>query len=443
MFRKTANTLTETGEAWTVWVIVLLICSIAVTGCGGERIEQVEKIEVPPSSISDGPIRIPLSTQENVTLTQDPDRFVAISVGHKHNCALQANGSVVCWGNNHLPRSPSRPDEKFIAISAGNNFTCALKEDGAPFCWGSNWIEKEELSPPRGEKFIAISAGNSHACALREDGTPICWGANWGGQTAAPSDKKFISITSSFDYSCGIDDDTVAMCWGNVIEENLSLGRGFASISGGYSFTCGLKDNENVVCWGRAGGHIDVPPQDLRYFGSHVSSSVANRRCGIRRDGSAFCWSYSVGFDFTIESPPSDEKFLEIGTGQKHICGLLVDGSIKCWGDNYSGQILLPTTIATAPPVPEFSDICAAGNTIPKGSGCKVPEELFMEGDYTFTVSDSGLGILYEDDRLLETQYGKIDRTWLVINGYDKFTSLSAHANTDGSWTIDTVLEWE
>ena len=136
MFRKTANTLTETGEAWTVWVIVLLICSIAVTGCGGERIEQVEKIEVPPSSISDGPIRIPLSTQENVTLTQDPDRFVAISVGHKHNCALQANGSVVCWGNNHLPRSPSRPDEKFIAISAGNNFTCALKEDGAPFLLG-------------------------------------------------------------------------------------------------------------------------------------------------------------------------------------------------------------------------------------------------------------------------------------------------------------------
>ena len=66
-----------------------------------------------------------------------------------------------------------------------------------------------------------------------------------------------------------------------------------------------------------------------------------------------------------------------------------------------------------------------------------------MEGDYTFTVSDSGLGILYEDDRLLETQYGKIDRTWLVINGYEKFASLSAHANTDGSWTIDTVLEWE
>ena len=421
--------------------MLTVVTSVTWSACADEP--QIEKPVQNAQSPTTMPAGMPTSVPLEGIPTQGTDRFVAISVGHEHNCALQADGGVVCWGNDHLPLPSSRPDEKFIAISAGNNFTCALKEDGAPVCWGLNWIDKEELSPPPGEKFVAISAGNSHACALREDGTPICWGANWGGQTEAPSDKKFISITSSFDYSCGIDNDTVAMCWGNVAEHYQSLGRGFASISGGYAATCGLKENENVVCWRSSGGHIDVPPQDLRYFGSHISSAVANRRCGIQYDGSAFCWSYSVGFDFTIESPPSDEKFLEIGTGKRHICGLLVDGSIKCWGDNYSGQITPPPTIAASPLVPSFSEICAPGNTLPKRAGCRVPKGSHMEDDYTFVVTDSGQGILYEGDRLLETRYGKIDRTWLVINGYEKFTSLSAHANTDGSWTIDTVLEWE
>ena len=393
----------------------------------------------------------PTPTPSPHTTTMQPtDRFVTISVGREHNCALRVDGSVTCWGNNHLFQPPTRAGNKYVAISAGSNFTCALRENGAPACWKSDWRVGEELYPPRVEGLIAISAGNSHACALREDGTPICWGANWGGQTDAPNDKKLVSITSGFDYTCGIDIDAVAICWGNRPKEVLPDGGGpnsigFVAISGGYASTCGLLKNQRVVCWNKIGEYINVPSQDLLHLGSHVSSGIANRRCGIRKDGSLFCWIYSRGFDYTIESPPSDEKYLEVGTGVSHACGLLVDGSIKCWGTNYSEEISPPRTVATPLPAPSFSEIseiCSPGNRISKGSSCKVSDENFMNGYFKFTVTKSGLGILYEGIKLRETQYGKIEATWSAMDGPPGvFTFISARANPDGSWTIDKVLE--
>ena len=76
------------------------------------------------------------------------------------------------------------PNERFVTISSGAYHTCALRQDGAAVCWGARMSNTHPLrensfgqsEPPAGEVFTAISCGDLHTCALRPDGTPVCWG---------------------------------------------------------------------------------------------------------------------------------------------------------------------------------------------------------------------------------------------------------------------------
>ena len=86
------------------------------------------------------------------------------------------------------------PNLKLKAISVGWTHACALQEDGTPVCWGSNQYGK--ASPPPGEKFTAISSGTGHTCALRIDGTATCWGHGINQSTAAPRDETLSKLAS-------------------------------------------------------------------------------------------------------------------------------------------------------------------------------------------------------------------------------------------------------
>ena len=67
--------------------------------------------------------------------------YIAISSGANHVCAIAADGSIMCWGNedgdSHGQVSDRPTSGRFTQISSGNNHTCALRDDGAVRCWGS------------------------------------------------------------------------------------------------------------------------------------------------------------------------------------------------------------------------------------------------------------------------------------------------------------------
>ena len=143
--------------------------------------------------------------------------FVLLSSGRHHVCALRADGTPVCWGQNGHGQASPPPGEKFAAISSGTSHTCALRADGTPMCWGQN--RHGQASPPPGEKFVAISSGTSHTCALRTDGTPTCWGG-WGGygQASPPLGEKFVALSSGGFHTCALRADGRPVCWGNIEE---------------------------------------------------------------------------------------------------------------------------------------------------------------------------------------------------------------------------------
>jgi hypothetical protein len=109
------------------------------------------------------------------------------AAGQYHTCALETDGTVVCWGRDAEGES-TVPAELAPAaqVSAGGYHTCALKADATVLCWGLN--TDGQTTVPAGLAPVAqVSAGEYHTCALETDGTVVCWGLNTDGQTTVPA----------------------------------------------------------------------------------------------------------------------------------------------------------------------------------------------------------------------------------------------------------------
>ena len=74
------------------------------------------------------------------------------------------------------PTEPTEPDMKYISISSGANHVCAIANDGSIMCWGDDSEGQVSYRPTSG-RFTEISSGDNHTCGLRADGAVICWGS--------------------------------------------------------------------------------------------------------------------------------------------------------------------------------------------------------------------------------------------------------------------------
>ena len=57
-------------------------------------------------------------------------------------------------------------------------------------------------------------------------------------------------------------------------------------------------------------------------------TSGGYRTCGLVVDGSVMCWGLDVGVD------PPDAVFKELATGYSYVCGIAADGRVACWGSS-------------------------------------------------------------------------------------------------------------
>lgn len=138
-------------------------------------------------------------------------RFVAVTIGYYHKCAVGDGGVVSCVGDNSrgqlgdgtsVTRSTPAPvlsGRQFTEIVSGLQYTCALSTDGAAYCWGLN--DRGQLgdgtivnrsSPTRvaGElSFVALTSENP-TCGLTAGGAAYCWGM----LAPAGSPTEFVTV---------------------------------------------------------------------------------------------------------------------------------------------------------------------------------------------------------------------------------------------------------
>ena len=172
-------------------------CAIAEPGdayCWGEN--STGQLRLPPSD--------PVSAPTRIEGLPAPIRTLVAGTGHA--CALLADQTVWCWGDNALgqlglsstgePRVATQvlPAEHGVTdISSKNNHTCVLLKSGKVECWGFNgWgrlgdgteINRSAPTPVAGlaERVTKVIAGYFSTCAKGESGDWYCWGKNEVGE---------------------------------------------------------------------------------------------------------------------------------------------------------------------------------------------------------------------------------------------------------------------
>jgi alpha-tubulin suppressor-like RCC1 family protein len=380
---------------------------------------------------------------------------VAITAGYIYSCALLANGTAKCWGNNTNHQLGNGTTDQAgtpvpvsglanaVAISAGSNTACALLANGTAKCWGFNGDGELGNGTTTGSSTpvvvsglanaVALSAGEVSACVLLANGTAKCWGGNFFGQlgngtttnsstpvvvSGLSSGTKAVAITAGGSNACGLLANGTAKCWGYNFRGGLGDGTTTDSltpvvvsglttavaISSGaeYGPACALLANGTAKCWGpndtgqlgvgtfsgpeQCGGTpCSTTPAAVSGLTNAVAISAGgDHACALLVDGSARCW----GGDYFGElgdgiilhctscasSAPVVVKGLAnavaISAGTAHSCALLANGTAKCWGDNESGQLGNGTTTSSSMPVVVSGLFSAVAISVGEGHSC-------------------------------------------------------------------------
>jgi alpha-tubulin suppressor-like RCC1 family protein len=250
---------------------------------------------------------------------------IAIAGGYRHTCALLDNGTVgnttddtiKCWGydgngeqgRGSITNARSTPVTVLTAaatpltgvtsIAAGYNHSCAIAS-GTVYCWGSNNFGQLSETTATTQRLYAtaipsitnassVYAGNGNTCVLKTDGSVTCFGYNTSGQLG---DGSLISRYTPYDNV------------GGFLSAN---GNGVVHIALGIYNSCFVLSTGSVYCTGSD---------------------------GIGMLGNGIYGSYST----TPVLIPGITSATGVTAPSVATCALLSDQTVKCWGEDSSGE---------------------------------------------------------------------------------------------------------
>ena len=153
----------------------------------------------------------------------------------------------------------------------------------------------------------------------------------------------------------------------------VGLGGTAVALAMGRCFTCTMLDGGAIKCWGQGSslgdgtGISSFTPVEVVGLGGPAVALSAGREhaCVLLGGGAIKCWgtmSFYAGHsglgDNTTATRFTPVEVLGLGgtavaiaSGHVHACTILDGGAIKCWGDNFYGQLGDNTTTTRLMPV--------------------------------------------------------------------------------------------
>jgi hypothetical protein len=292
--------------------------------------------------------------------------------------------------------APSASAINVSSVSAGAVHACVKTAAGAALCWGYNDIgtvgdgtridrRQPVLVHGLGSGVADVQAVWDHSCALLNSGSVKCWGHNGDGELGDGSLIKRLEpvqvqglnngvqqISLGFDSGCALLDTGAVRCWG--YNGNGQLGDGTRTtrrtsvkvsnisdatfISAGWDHTCAILAGGGLQCWGGndhgeigdGTKHDRLEPVDVPGLTSGVASVSAgyDHTCALLNTGSVKCWGNNQTGELgngntTNQLSPVDVNGLSnvesISAGANHTCAVTTSGGAKCWGANESGEL--------------------------------------------------------------------------------------------------------
>lgn len=338
---------------------------------------------------------------------------IYLDMGSNHGCAVLNDNSIKCWGQNsngvlgdgtttnRLTPIVVTGVSTALQVSAGDSTTCSVLSDSTLRCWGSypgngSSSSLTAVAVSGISNAVSVSAGYIKSCAVLSDATLKCWGEKTGDGTWSTRNSPVVvtGITNAnqvsaggLEHSCVSLTDGTVKCWG--YNSKGQLGDGTTSLRSspvlvtgisnatkvkvGNEHSCALLNDGTVKCWGdnqygQLGNQSMIgatSPVTVVGISNAVDLDIAPRglfSCATLSDGSSKCWGYNsdgrLGNGSTsgwltantltrasISSPSY------VGSGYYHICALISDGTVKCWGKNSDGQLGDGTIIDRISPV--------------------------------------------------------------------------------------------
>lgn len=345
-------------------------------------------------------------------------------------CILTDRGTVRCWGDKRRPlwgygrwtvgwAGPTEVGDmplggRALQFRKGFANECARTLAGDVRCWGTatggllgygtdEGIGDDETPADAGPVPIGVSGravdiggGDDFVCTVFDSGRVRCWGSNHAGQLGMGHQRQ-INVG---------DDETPA-----EMDSDVLLGGRAIQVAGGRYKACALLDTGKVRCWGlnawdwdwtakevvgrsyglgygeAYGTHEPLgdnePPSDagdLELPGTATKIAVGGyHMCALMDDGAVRCWGDGglgnlghnrrgvLGDDETAAATVPlyfESPVVDLAAGYWHTCVLLENGSVRCWGDGYSsGQLGLPgiTRVGTSIPINSVPPIRVGG----------------------------------------------------------------------------------
>lgn len=215
-----------------------------------------------------------------------PNRTVKdVDAGGQHVCALLDNGSLKCFGNNAFGQ---------LGLGDTNNRGDESGEMG---------INLPFVNLGTGRSAALLATGEDFSCARLDNASLKCWGRNDSGQLGQGSTT---SIGSG----------------GNQMGDNLmaiDLGTGHSAfqVATGAKHTCVLLENRTLKCFGN---------NDFGQLGQGNTNTLG--------DGPG-----EMGDNLAAINLGAGRTVLQVAAGDNHTCALLDNNTVKCFGENLSGQL--------------------------------------------------------------------------------------------------------
>lgn len=324
----------------------------------------------------------------------DAARFVVLSAGDDHTCAIDERGSAWCWGF-------AQQGQLGLGIGDG---ACELRITEGPVVDRPTEIARAAV----GDADV-VAAGGVHTCVIAGLGAIACWGGNCRGQLGsgdvraalAPSTVAgdapiagWATVWTGRAHTCAADGAARMWCWGANEYGQLGLGTtsplsepgattpvriddfGEAATAAlGVAHTCALTSAGAVLCWGANGAGqlgdgtrtVRSRPSPVMLPGAATHVTAGDRHACAVVDGRAWCWGWNErgqlgdgaacapGDDECAERPLPVRVALEgsvtaIDAGSQLTCAIVGEG-VWCWGANDVGQLGDGTNRSSATPV--------------------------------------------------------------------------------------------
>ena len=243
----------------------------------------------------------------------------------------------------------------------------------------------------------SLTAGSDHTCAILgsedesiEGGLVKCWGRNDFGQLGSDQVHQNNQDNSTSEKGVFVD---------------LGVGHTAKAITAGDKHTCVILNNNRVKCWGanddgqlglgdtsHRGDNVenemgdDLPFVDLG--SDHTAKTLFaryNYTCAILDNDRLKCWGdnyfgqlglgdtnnrgdepYEMGDDLPFVDLGADHTVKAVTAGKNHTCAILNNDQLKCWGLNNFGQLGLEDNRSRGDALEEMGDNL---NFVDLGSG--------------------------------------------------------------------------